>query len=179
MAVLPTAYGPYSGYTTTGQRLAAPASALTFTLLSGEPMVAGNLRVVEIGARLRSDGTSRTVTVFINGANTNVTSQYNSDIITSVAAARGAGVIGIEDTYGCYVTLKMVTSKNAAGWKRFAHTSLTSSDLAGHLADTLYTGGVFYDDATTVITSIGFDVGFATGLTAATDGWITEYDVKV
>lgn len=145
-------------------------------------MVAGNLRVAEITARLRSDGTSRVVTVQINGVGTNISSQYNSDIITAVAAARGAAgtaVIGVSDTYGCYITLKMITSKNAAGWKRFASTTLTSSDLAGHIANTLYLGGVFYDDAATVITSIGFDVGSATGLTAASDGWITEYDVKV
>lgn len=160
-------------------RLAAPASALAFPVFSGEALTPGRIRVVEITARLISDGTSRPILVRVNGADTNMTSQFVSGIISAAAAGRGttSAIVGISDTRSSFVNLKMFTAKTAAGLRRHGIAHVTSTDVAGSLADTVYVSGFLFNDTSTVITAVSLDVAAAGGLLANSEGYITEYEV--
>lgn len=156
-------------------RLASAAQAITFPVTSGEAFVAGRIRVVEITARIISDGTSRNLQPLINGSATNVTKQNVNGIAAAAAANQGA--IGLTDVYGCFVTLKMFTGKAAAGLKRMGQVIVGSNNVAGPAADTIFVSHILFSDTATIITSIGLDCGFATGLAIGSEGFVTEYEI--
>lgn len=135
-------------------RLGAAGQTLTIPVASGS----GNGRVVASG-RLISDGTSRAVTVLINGATTNVAHQYAAGAgATASAAATAIGTTG--ESGGMF---EMICDTKT-GFRRYCLFKVISD----RATDEVYVSAAVYADTSTEITSIGITQSAGTGLAAGT-----------
>ena len=152
-------FDPISGAPVTRGRLTpAGAQDIVIPVADGE----NNGEVRARGILVGDSGTDRNLTIFINGAATNVLLQ---EMAASGATGGLAGntVIGQFDSNCAYVDMVVWTK---TGTRRFGHVRVIWN--LGASGTSLFEAAFVYDDASTVITSIGLRANFATGFAAGT-----------
>lgn len=115
-----------------------------------------------------------TVTVKINGSATNASIQDVSGVGAAVSATAGrCGFCRASQTMGVIGAFK---AAKLAGERRLGSFNFTGND--GGVNTDVLIGSIVFKDTTTVITTIDFDSGVATGWTAGSYAWVTEIPIS-